>query len=290
MIASAKNIKAKFIDILIHYIFLFQSSINLVDSSLEVNQHMNEQGIADPNYYISDILLHILAKLFHLPLKREWILNERLTPPSRSEKSPYDLYKKPEDSKDTPWLNDRIELIRWFNKFLVIDSPMLFSQKTSTVDASYSDNANNKTLAELLPTKDVIEEGYLYDFNFPLVPNIYNSLSPSNDLLEPHDAVPNALSINAQQSSNESRNESPSSRVFMNPAVSINPKVFDSFRSFKQNNRSVGFFPTLTNASYFARITRKLCFAIVRILKCLEEQMSSSLFALLEFREKFERR
>lgn len=340
ILSTAKNLKAKIIDILIHYIFLFSGSINPNHSnpssnSLHVNHHQSEQGVSDNRFFLNDIVIHILAKSFQLPLKKEWMLNERFTSEPvqnqpitgndtsashnqkasisgssaknplqtkpKNEKSqglkqkkdvkvtspsPEDLHANSKDHGKNKSIEDRLEVIKWLNRFFVLDSPFFFMQNSS-IDGSYSDNAadqhqfTKKSKGVISPSDE--KEGYCYDGNYTSFGEYLSSSFRTNEKAGNFQHGPNeglGGSVNPFQN-----------KVAMNTNIfTRNNFIYDSYQNYSTLHPTSVFFPTITRNGFYRKVTRQVCHVIVRLLLVLKRQMLSSLFSLLEFRSKYPRK
>jgi hypothetical protein len=268
LLLGAKNIKAKVIDILVHYVFLFKTPIN---QTVKTSGSDNHSGVLDTSYFISDAILHILSKSFTLPLRVEWIINERFTPSSAT----FDGSTDASSNFFRDGNHQKSELVKWFNRFLVINLPFLLLQN-SGVDASYSDNANNRTLKELLPKETAAAEGYFYDLN-------------SAALFGSTGNQPSVFPDSNTDSEVFTKWKSKNSTIRVSSAGIAGKKISDNFRTFQRNNRFRSAVPTFTKNGFFKKLSKKLSFVIVRLLSLLKDEMSSSLFSLLDFRVKFPR-
>jgi hypothetical protein len=332
LLSNCKNLKAKIVDILVHYIFLFETSLqpSTSHSSSSTSLPPNQQGINHPHFFISDLLLHILAKSFNLPLKREWMINERLyhhnphyvllqsqpTTSTKEKKKNAKERKKEEneaqevkEDKDYEF-NAKQELIRWLNRYITIKMPFLFLSKGS--DASFSDNAatnsSGSASSSAASAPASFEDDFVFDVNYSSFFDIFSFPSEETTLL-PHNQSNLTKQLSSLSSSsskkqlltkgksNSKNNSSVSSLDIKKKSIPLSSNVvsphslvYDPFRSFSHQKPLYSSFLTVTKTGFFTKLTKKLSFLIVRILSLLKRQMVSSLFALLEFRTKFPRK
>jgi hypothetical protein len=230
LLSNCKNIKAKIVDILIHYIFLFETSL-LPSSATSASSSassvpLNQQGINDPHFFISDLLLHVLSKSFNLPLKREWMIHERLyhqnphqvlssqpQPTSSKDKKKKKEQEEPKEPKEekNEEFNARQELIRWLNRYITIKMPFLFLSKGS--NASLSDNAatnnsvSSSSIAATGPSS--FEDDFVFDVNYSSLFDIFSPPSEETSLL-PH----SQSNLTKQMSSSAISSSSSSSKKY----------------------------------------------------------------------------